>query len=47
MNPHADTGALTPSIDWLKRCFSGAFSSYLSVTHFSPINAGVKAPVSA
>jgi len=37
---HADTGALTPSIDWIKHYFSVAFSSYyISIAHFSPINA--------
>jgi len=32
LDPHADTGALTSSADWIKRYFSVAFSSYLSLS---------------
>jgi len=48
LDPHADIGALTLSVDWIKRYFSIAFSSYLPpslIFHQSAI--GVKPPISA
>jgi len=30
LDSHADTGVLTPSVDWMKWYFSVAFSTYLS-----------------
>jgi len=48
LDPHTNTSALTPSDDWIKRYFSVAFSSYLSLSLiFYQSALGVKAPVSA
>jgi len=48
LDPHTDTSALTPNVDWIKRYFSLAFSSYLlpsPIFHQSALS--VKTPVSA
>jgi len=48
LDPHADTGALTPSADWIMCWFSVASSCYLPpspIFHQSML--GVKALVSA
>jgi len=39
LNPHADTGVLTPSADWIMRCFSDFFFLlFIPIIRFSPIN---------
>jgi len=46
VDSHAETGALTPNVDWIKCCFSVVFSCYLpplSISHQSAL--GIKADV--